>query len=417
MNVPSLRRQAGFTLIELLVVIAIIGILAAIMFPVFSKAREKARQSTCLSNQRQLAMAITMFAQEHERYPDDMWYSELNISDSKGIFKCPSKDDQEIGYGMNAYLQRSRPDIISKPQNVICTVDSMTTSALSADFGRHGKGAIYSRLDGSAAYGRVAGEAGRFACGKFPLTPTIVVNGEAEIVVPFSFTAYSSGTALNASFLICGPYGDGTGDGTEVNKITMNKDMSELMGIDYINGETAFALRNADATPIPGEIAPNVIGIPDAVSPAKVFKAWAVAQPYTYNFNVPGGDPKIEPYTPTNGLEPAVYLQGPKNYNAVYPYRTTYAVGFIYTQTAIENVYPTMMMDDGGAIWLNGTKILEDLNANAPLGEETANKSKKAITIPAGISYLLVRVTNGNESGMKFNIHLPTPISCSATLE
>jgi prepilin-type N-terminal cleavage/methylation domain-containing protein/prepilin-type processing-associated H-X9-DG protein len=59
-------RRRGFTLIELLVVIAIIAILAAILFPVFSQAREKARQTMCLSNQKQIATGIIMYAQDYD---------------------------------------------------------------------------------------------------------------------------------------------------------------------------------------------------------------------------------------------------------------------------------------------------------------------------------------------------------------
>jgi prepilin-type N-terminal cleavage/methylation domain-containing protein/prepilin-type processing-associated H-X9-DG protein len=60
------RLGSGFTLIELLVVIAIIAILAAILFPVFAQAREKARQTACLSNMKQLITAELMYAQEYD---------------------------------------------------------------------------------------------------------------------------------------------------------------------------------------------------------------------------------------------------------------------------------------------------------------------------------------------------------------
>jgi prepilin-type N-terminal cleavage/methylation domain-containing protein/prepilin-type processing-associated H-X9-DG protein len=63
--------RKGFTLIELLVVIAIIAILAAILFPVFARAREKARQSNCLSNLKQLMTGVLMYAQDYdENYPE-----------------------------------------------------------------------------------------------------------------------------------------------------------------------------------------------------------------------------------------------------------------------------------------------------------------------------------------------------------
>lgn len=67
-------KSRGFTLIELLVVIAIIAILAAILFPVFAKAREKARQSSCLSNEKQLVLGMLQYVQDYdERFPDCRW--------------------------------------------------------------------------------------------------------------------------------------------------------------------------------------------------------------------------------------------------------------------------------------------------------------------------------------------------------
>ncbi len=66
--------RRGFTLIELLVVIAIIAILAAILFPVFAKAREKARQTSCLSNVKQLVLGLLMYAQDYdEKFPTYNW--------------------------------------------------------------------------------------------------------------------------------------------------------------------------------------------------------------------------------------------------------------------------------------------------------------------------------------------------------
>jgi prepilin-type N-terminal cleavage/methylation domain-containing protein/prepilin-type processing-associated H-X9-DG protein len=70
MRYSWIKRQRGFTLIELLVVIAIIAILAAILFPVFAQAREKARQTACVSNEKQMALGVLQYIQDYDEiYP------------------------------------------------------------------------------------------------------------------------------------------------------------------------------------------------------------------------------------------------------------------------------------------------------------------------------------------------------------
>jgi|YNPNPStandDraft_1061719.scaffolds.fasta_scaffold32300_2 prepilin-type N-terminal cleavage/methylation domain-containing protein/prepilin-type processing-associated H-X9-DG protein len=96
-------RRRGFTLIELLVVIAIIAILAAILFPVFAQAREKARTGTCQSNLKQLGTALHMYAQDYdETFPGICVWSDVAgatkywaevvqpyVKNTR-IFRCPS---------------------------------------------------------------------------------------------------------------------------------------------------------------------------------------------------------------------------------------------------------------------------------------------------------------------------------------
>ncbi|MDR3709221.1 MAG: DUF1559 domain-containing protein [Capsulimonadaceae bacterium] len=99
-------RRTGFTLIELLIVIAIIAILAAILFPVFATAREKARQSTCASNEKQLGIAFLQYAQDYDEvlpYNASEWVSATYpYTKSTGVYACP--DDQTKITATTGYL-------------------------------------------------------------------------------------------------------------------------------------------------------------------------------------------------------------------------------------------------------------------------------------------------------------------------
>src|ERR1700736_2322037 len=80
------RQREGFTLIELLVVIAIIAILAAILFPVFAQAREKARQASCMSNMRQFSTAGMMYTQDWDEMYVPAFKYYLGQSNCQGLY-------------------------------------------------------------------------------------------------------------------------------------------------------------------------------------------------------------------------------------------------------------------------------------------------------------------------------------------
>jgi prepilin-type N-terminal cleavage/methylation domain-containing protein/prepilin-type processing-associated H-X9-DG protein len=116
-----LRTRLGFTLIELLVVIAIIAILAAILFPVFAKARDKARQAACLSNAKQMALATLQYVQDYDemfpRVTVNAYGAKFSYWIQKGyglvyplepymksvpVLKCPSQRPRTIASYVNA---------------------------------------------------------------------------------------------------------------------------------------------------------------------------------------------------------------------------------------------------------------------------------------------------------------------------
>jgi prepilin-type N-terminal cleavage/methylation domain-containing protein/prepilin-type processing-associated H-X9-DG protein len=196
-------RRHGFTLIELLVVIAIIAILAAILFPVFARAREKARQTSCLSNFKQLGLALLMYVSDYDEtialcgpvhWDDDHavyvgcgwvpgglpWNPAWHIPDgglypyvkNEQMYICPSDDlvpqaalnywgtPRRLSYSMNSNCGRQRLAAAHHPAETIVfaeenwNINDGYFAAGGSDWptDRHNNGANFAFLDGHAKW-------------------------------------------------------------------------------------------------------------------------------------------------------------------------------------------------------------------------------------------------------------------------
>jgi prepilin-type N-terminal cleavage/methylation domain-containing protein/prepilin-type processing-associated H-X9-DG protein len=171
----SKALSKGFTLIELLVVIAIVAILAAILFPVFARARENARRSSCMSNVKQIGLGVMMYTQDYdERYPlryqtrvgqgippggfaqdgyspgASVWYPANYIMPyvkSEQLFSCPSGPYKGTitysrgGYGFNATVLAQSMAAVGAPAVTYMIMDAGTAD-INAYTGGTGDGAF-----------------------------------------------------------------------------------------------------------------------------------------------------------------------------------------------------------------------------------------------------------------------------------
>ena len=208
------HQKRGFTLIELLVVIAIIAILAAILFPVFSKAREKARQAACTSNQKQIALSVQIYSQENEEAlpvaTSTMW-SDLGLGAK--IQRCATAGNKVTNaYLYNYALSGKALGKFDDPTTIAISMDGMHTATPADAFNgyaatidnvayepkdvnmRHGGKFIASYLDGHVA---LSNDTGSLALSGLPLaggfTPGV------DLFSGLQTTVQSGGAAMLAT--------------------------------------------------------------------------------------------------------------------------------------------------------------------------------------------------------------------------
>ncbi len=141
------------------------GAMAAILGPVMARAQEKARQTSCLSNIKQLCLAVHMYAQDHdEMLPGELWADEIfPYLNNRAIFTCPTRPDLPVGYAFNDALLEAMLGEVPRPAETAMLFDSdaggdspIGGAETAPPEGRHNGGINIGYVDGHAKWHTIA---------------------------------------------------------------------------------------------------------------------------------------------------------------------------------------------------------------------------------------------------------------------
>lgn len=214
-------RRRGFTLIELLVVIAIIAILAAILFPVFAKAREKARSASCQSNLKQIMIAYLMYAQDYDETVMGMLYG--NGAPGAGCTTWWQQDSR-----LDAYIKNRQVLVCpSGPSEVWISSNYGINYQFSSNAqGKYPTLGCYSQGGVSLARPTVPAEIGVF--------------GDAN-ACPYPGNRFFNGADMAPSYTECGRMSTRHNDG--LNVAYLDGHVKWLQGQKAVNNPTLWQLR------------------------------------------------------------------------------------------------------------------------------------------------------------------------------